>query len=119
MDLFSPPAQEESPPSSSLVSDNDTTINLAQIERVNSMSMTTSDADGKTKEFGLIGQQVDDEILVQMMVNDEISDSQGIENDSILAGQCFLLFVLLHLPFDLISADVKQCDDEELLDDDV
>ncbi len=34
------------------------------------------------------------------MVNDEISDSQGIENDSILA-------------------DIKQCDDEELLDDDV
>ncbi|CAF3993604.1 unnamed protein product, partial [Rotaria sp. Silwood1] len=34
------------------------------------------------------------------MVNDEISDSQGIENDSILA------------------ADVKQLDDEELLDDD-
>ena len=35
-----------------------------------------------------------------MMVNDEISDSQGIENDSILAG-------------------VKQLDDEELLDDDM
>lgn len=89
IDLFSPPAKDESPPPSSLVSDNDTTINLAQIERVNSMSMTTSDGDGKTKEFGLIGQQVDDEILVQMMVNDEISDSQGIENDSILAGQYF------------------------------
>ncbi|CAF4835717.1 unnamed protein product, partial [Rotaria magnacalcarata] len=46
-------------------------------------------------------QEIDDEVLVQMMVNDEISDSQGIENDSILA------------------ADVKQLDDEELLDNDV
>jgi hypothetical protein len=79
-----PPPKEEISSPNSLVNDNDTTINLAQIERVNSMS-----------------QQVDDEILVQMMVNDEISDSQGIENDSILA------------------ADVKQFDDEELLDDDV
>ncbi|CAF0991064.1 unnamed protein product [Adineta steineri] len=79
-----PPITNETSPASSLVSDNDTTINLAQIERVNSIS-----------------QQVDDEILVQMMVNDEISDSQGIENDSILA------------------ADVKQLDDEELLDTDI
>ncbi|CAF1143805.1 unnamed protein product [Adineta ricciae] len=80
-----PPPGDETPQSGSLVTDNDTTIDLAQIERVNSMS-----------------QQVDDEILVQMMVNDEISDSQGIENDSILA------------------ADIKQPDDdEELLDDDL
>ncbi|CAF4639620.1 unnamed protein product [Rotaria sp. Silwood1] len=78
-----PPPKDEEPPSSPLVNLDDTTIDLAQIERVNSMS-----------------QQVDDEVLVQMMVNDEISDSQGIENDSILA------------------ADVKQLDDEELLDDD-
>ncbi|UJR30679.1 hypothetical protein I4U23_018202 [Adineta vaga] len=79
-----PPDNIETPQSDSLVNDNDTTIDLVQIERVNSMS-----------------QQVDDDILVQMMVNDEISDSQGIENDSILA-------------------DVKPPDDdEELLDDDV
>ena len=38
-------------------------------------------------ELCFLGQQIDDEILVQMMVNDEISDSQGIENDSILAGE--------------------------------
>ncbi|CAF4000248.1 unnamed protein product, partial [Rotaria sp. Silwood1] len=63
-----PPPKDEEPPSSPLVNLDDTTIDLAQIERVNSMS-----------------QQVDDEVLVQMMVNDEISDSQGIENDSILA----------------------------------
>ncbi|CAF0991008.1 unnamed protein product [Adineta steineri] len=79
-----PPITDETSPASSLISDHDTTINLAQIERVNSIS-----------------QQVDDEILVQMMVNDEISDSQGIENDSILA------------------ADVKQLDDDELLDTDI
>jgi hypothetical protein len=48
--------------------------------------------------FIFIGQQVDDDILVQMMVNDEISDSQGIENDSILAGLNFfiLLFSIDH-----------------------
>ncbi|CAF3854970.1 unnamed protein product [Rotaria sordida] len=79
-----PPPKDEVSQSSPLVNLNDTTIDLAQIERVNTMS-----------------QQIDDEVLVQMMVNDEISDSQGIENDSILA------------------ADVKQLDDEELLDDDV
>ncbi|CAF3084938.1 unnamed protein product [Rotaria sp. Silwood2] len=79
-----PPPKDEVLKSSPLVNLDDTTIDLAQIERVNSIS-----------------QQVDDEVLVQMMVNDEISDSQGIENDSILA------------------ADVKQLDDEELLDDDV
>ncbi|CAF1556139.1 unnamed protein product, partial [Rotaria sordida] len=79
-----PPPKDEVSQSSPLVNLNDTTIDLAQIERVTTMS-----------------QQIDDEVLVQMMVNDEISDSQGIENDSILA------------------ADVKQLDDEELLDDDV
>ena len=41
IDQFSPPAKDESPQSSSLVNDNDTTINLAQIERVNSISMST------------------------------------------------------------------------------
>ena len=51
----------------------------------------------------LLGQQIDDEVLVQMMVNDEITDSQGIENDSILAGVSTL-------------ADFQQLDDEELLD---
>ena len=59
---------------------------------------------------------MDDEILVQMMVNDEISDSQGIENDSILAGRDRFPFSLV---FFVIVADVKQLDDEELLDDDV
>jgi hypothetical protein len=45
-----------------------------------------------------IGQQVDDEILVQMMVNDEISDSQGIENDSILAGlNLFIHFSIYYI----------------------
>jgi hypothetical protein len=39
MNPFSPPPKDETPQPSSLVSDNDTTINLAQIERVNSMSM--------------------------------------------------------------------------------
>ena len=51
----------------------------------------------------LLGQQIDDDVLVQMMVNDEITDSQGIENDSILAGVSVL-------------ADIQQLDDEELLD---
>lgn len=68
-------------------------------------------------KFHSIGQQVDDEILVQMMVNDEISDSQGIENDSILAGSSSSSSFLFHCI--RILADVKQCDDEELLDDDV
>ena len=53
--------------------------------------------------FDYVGQQVDDEILVQMMVNDEISDSQGIENDSILAGVTFMYFLAylltLSIPF--------------------
>ncbi|CAF5167452.1 unnamed protein product, partial [Rotaria magnacalcarata] len=79
-----PPPTNEVLESSPPVNLDDTTIDLARIERVNSMS-----------------QEIDDEVLVQMMVNDEISDSQGIENDSILA------------------ADVKQLDDEELLDNDV
>ncbi|CAF3313781.1 unnamed protein product [Rotaria socialis] len=79
-----PPPTDEVLESSPPVNLDDTTIDLARIERVNSMS-----------------QEIDDEVLVQMMVNDEISDSQGIENDSILA------------------ADVKQLDDEELLDNDV
>ncbi len=65
-----------------------------------------------------IGQQIDDEILVQMMVNDEISDSQGIENDSILAGLNFFILVFSNLSLFFILADVKQFDDEELLDDD-
>lgn len=39
---FSPPVKDESPQPSSLVSDNDTTVNLEQIERINSMSMSTS-----------------------------------------------------------------------------
>lgn len=43
-----------------------------------------------------LGQQVDDEILIQMMVNDEISDSQGIENDSILAGLYRFVSVLIY-----------------------
>jgi hypothetical protein len=46
------------------------------------------------KKLCFLGQQVDDEILVQMMVNDEISDSQGIENDSILAGLDFFILFL-------------------------
>ena len=41
--MFSPPPKDEVLSPSSLVSDNDTTINLAQIERVNSMSMTEFD----------------------------------------------------------------------------
>jgi hypothetical protein len=41
--LFSPPPKEEISSPSSLVNDNDTTINLAQIERVNSMSMIEFD----------------------------------------------------------------------------
>ena len=64
----------------------------------------------------MIGQQVDDEILVQMMVNDEISDSQGIENDSILAGTDSSIHLL---SLSIVLAEVKQFDDEELLDDDV
>ncbi len=68
------------------------------------------------RNFVLTGQQVDDEILVQMMVNDEISDSQGIENDSILAGKDFFIHLL---SFSIVLAEVKQFDDEELLDDDV
>lgn len=71
--------------------------------------------------MNFIGQQVDDEVLVQMMVNDEISDSQGIENDSILAG--IYLFILIIRQIMIISinilADVKPADDEELLDEDV
>ncbi len=40
INLSSPPSKdEEVPEPNSLVSDNDTTINLAQIERVNSLSM--------------------------------------------------------------------------------
>ena len=42
------------------------------------------------------GQQIDDEVLIQMMVNDEISDSQGIENDSILAGKSSNLFLIFN-----------------------
>jgi hypothetical protein len=53
-----------------------------------------------------------------MMVNDEISDSQGIENDSILAGLNFFILVFSNLSLFFILADVKQFDDEELLDDD-
>jgi hypothetical protein len=39
LNLYSPPPKDEVPQSSSLVNDNDTTINLEQIERVNSLSM--------------------------------------------------------------------------------
>jgi hypothetical protein len=39
INLSSPPPKDEEPEPSSLVNDNDTTINLAQIERVNSLSM--------------------------------------------------------------------------------
>lgn len=71
-------------------------------------------------DFYCVGQQVDDEILVQMMVNDEISDSQGIENDSILAGVTSLCFLTWLITLAHISADIKQPDDdEELLDDDL
>jgi len=38
INLSSPPPKDEAPEPSSLVNDNDTTINLAQIERVNSLS---------------------------------------------------------------------------------
>jgi hypothetical protein len=54
-----------------------------------------------------------------MMVNDEISDSQGIENDSILAGLDFFILLFNIYDYSFTLADVKQLDDEELLDDDV
>ena len=41
----------------------------------------------------LKGQQIDDDVLIQMMVNDEISDSQGVESDSILAGMFTYRFI--------------------------
>ena len=72
--LFRPPTEDESSPSttSSLVSDHDTTINLAHIERLNSMSKISAKS-MLTEGFDLLlGQQIDDDVLVQMMVNDEI-----------------------------------------------
>jgi len=59
-----------------------------------------------------VGQQIDDDVLVELM----LSDSQGIEDDSILAGLFYHFDRKKKKCIFLYLADVKQTDDDELLD---
>jgi hypothetical protein len=53
LNLYSPQPKDDVPQASSLVNDNDTTVNLAQIERVNSLSMFNFNPKFKRKRIFL------------------------------------------------------------------